>query len=269
VPDLWRELAPSWERGRELLWHSTRTVSEWLVDRLDPQPGQTILDLAAGTGETGYLAAARLGERGRLITSDSSAEMLAAARRVAPLFDVTNAEFRLLDADDIDLADGSVDGVVSRFGYVLRGEPPAALPEVRRVLRPGGRFAFAVWAARERNPWMTVPAEVMLERGHLPDQTDAERRLSARRDPAAIRRLLADVGFRVDEIEELPVAYRFADSDELWFFVSDLRGPVALALAKLDEDERAAVRAEVERRADRDGDGFALGGVSINVACRR
>ena len=267
--DLWRELAPAWERGRELLWRSTQGVSEWLVERLDPQPGQTILDLAAGTGETGFLAAARLGEGGRLISSDRSPEMLAAAERVAPLFGLTNVEFRGLDADRIELPDASVDGVVSRFGYVLRGEPPAALAEVHRVLRRDGRFVFAVWAARERNPWMTVPAAVMVERGLLTPQTDSEQRLSARRNPGAIRRLLLASGFRDVEIEELPVAYRFADAEELWFFVSELRGPVALALADLGEEERAAVRAEIERRADRDGHGFALTGVSVNVACRR
>jgi hypothetical protein len=80
--------------------------------------------------------------------------------------------------------------------------------------------------------------------------------------------LLAEAGFGEVEIEELPVAYRFANADELWFFVSELRGPVALALSKLGEDEREAVRAEIERRADRMGDGFELTGVSINVATR-
>ena len=167
--DLWQELAPRWERGRELLWESTRAVSEWLVDRLEPQPGQTILDLAAGTGETGFLAASSLGSEGRLITSDLS--------------------------------------------------PPS----------------------------------------------EEESRLSAKRNPATIRSLLADAGFGEPEIEELPVAYRFANAEELWFFVSELRGPAALALAKLDERERAAVRAEIERRADRAGGGFELTGVSLNV----
>src|SRR5579864_7871953 len=95
--DEWQELAPRWERGRELLWDSTRTVSEWLVERLDPKPGQTILDVAAGTGETGFLAAARLGAAGRLISSDLSPNMVEAAGRVAGLFGVTNAEFRVFD----------------------------------------------------------------------------------------------------------------------------------------------------------------------------
>jgi hypothetical protein len=116
---------------------------------------------------------------------------------------------------------------------------------------------------------MTMPAAVMVERGHLSPPSEEATRVSARRNPAAIRRLLADAGFGEAEIEELAVTYRFANADELWFFVSELRGPVALALANLDEAERSAVRAEIERRADRVGEGFELGGVSINVATRR
>jgi SAM-dependent methyltransferase len=263
--DEWEELAPRWERGRELLWESTRQVSEWLVERLAPEQGQTVLDVAAGTGETGFLAAAHLGDDGRLISSDLSPSMVSAARRVAPLFSVTNAEFQVLDATRLELPDACVDGVLSRFGYVLKGEPPRALAEIRRVLRPGGRFAFAVWAERSQNRWMTVPADVMVERGHLRRQSGAEVRLSERRNPASIRRLLGEAGFGEAEIEELPVAYRFADANELWFFVSELRGPVASALERLDEAEREAVRTEIERRADPVGGGFALTGISVNV----
>jgi ubiquinone/menaquinone biosynthesis C-methylase UbiE len=259
---LWEELAPRWERGRELLWESTRRVSEWLVDRLDPQPGQTILDLAAGTGETGFLAAVR---GAHLISSDLSPSMADAAQRLAPSFGVSDAEFRVLDAERIDLPDASVDGVLSRFGYVLRGDPPPALREIRRVLRQGGRFAFAVWAERERNPWMTVPAAVMAERGHLASASAEQKRLSEKRNPETIRRLLADAGFGEASIEELAVDYRFADAEELWYFVSELRGPVALALAKLGEEQRAAVRAEIDERAARVGEGFALAGVSVAV----
>jgi ubiquinone/menaquinone biosynthesis C-methylase UbiE len=260
-------MAPRWERGRELLWRGTKPVSEWLVAHLDAQPGQTILELAAGAGETGFLAAPALGPEGRLITSDREPGMVDVARRVAEEQGVTNAEFRVLDAVRLDLADASVDGVLNRFGYILKGTPPPALAEIRRVLRPGGTLAFSVWAARERNPWMTVPADAMVARGHLPPQTDDEIRLSARRNPETIARLLAEAGFAEPEVEELEVAYRFADREELWFFVSELRGPVALALADLSEAERAAVRAEIESRAAAPT-GFELGGVSLNLATR-
>jgi SAM-dependent methyltransferase len=259
-------MAPRWERGRELLWRSTRPVGEWLVDRLAPAPGQVVVDLAAGTGETGFLAAPALLPGGRLITGDREPAMVEAARRVGAELGVENAEFRVLDAESLELPDGTIDGVISRFGYILRGDPPPALPEIRRVLRPGGRLVFSVWGARELNPWMTVPAEVLVERGHLAPQSAAEVRLSARRNPAAMRGLLAAAGFGEAEIEEMPVAYGFADGDELWFFVSELRGPVALALAGLPEDERTSIRAEIEARAAHTTDGLALGGISLNVA---
>ncbi|HEY4346287.1 MAG TPA: methyltransferase domain-containing protein [Gaiellaceae bacterium] len=259
-------MAPRWERGRDLLWRGTRPVSEWLVSRLDAEPGQTILDVAAGSGDTGFLAAPGLGPDGKLITSDRERAMVEAAERRAEELGIQNAEFRVLDSDRLDIPDASIDGVLNRFGYILKGDPPRALAEIRRVLRRGGHLAFAVWAARERNPWMTVPAEAMVERGHLAPQTDAELRLSARRNPDAIARLLAQAGFGTPEIEEMEVSYRFADAEELWFFVSELRGPVALALAGLPDAEREAVRAEIEAKASVAGDGFELGGVSLNVA---
>jgi ubiquinone/menaquinone biosynthesis C-methylase UbiE len=264
--DLWQEMASRWDRRRSLLQESTRAISEWLVDRLDPCPGQTILELAAGTGETGFLAAARLGATGRLISSDRSPNMVEAARRAGSELGLANIEYRVLDAERLDVEEASADGVLSRFGYVLKGDPPPALREVRRVLRPGGRFAFSVWAERARNPWMTVPAAVMVDLGHM------EPRRPDRGDPFAERssehtaQLLRDAGFADAETEELPMRYRFADGDELWAFASELRGPIALAIEQLTDADRAAVRAELEARAERiAGGGYALAGVCLNT----
>jgi ubiquinone/menaquinone biosynthesis C-methylase UbiE len=243
-------------------------VSEWLVERLAPAPGETILELAAGTGETGFLAAPLLQPGGTLITSDSSPAMLAAARRRAAALELGNVEFRQLDTTAIALPDGRLDGILSRFGYLLRGEPPRGLHEAARTLRPGGRIAFAVWAARERNPWMTVPVAVLRERGHLRPESAEQRRLSARRTPEAIAALLEQAGFELCELEEMPVSYRFVDADELWFFISELRGPLSLVVEQLERAEREAVFAEVEARAERRDAGYALGGVSINALAR-
>src|SRR5262245_7464056 len=127
-------MASRWDRRRKLLQESTRAISEWLVDRLDPQPGQTILELAAGTGETGFRAAARVGANGRVISSDRSPNMVEAARRAGSDLGLANVEYRVLDSEQLELGDDSVDGVLSRFGYVLKGDPPPALREIRRVL---------------------------------------------------------------------------------------------------------------------------------------
>src|SRR6187551_1414081 len=88
---IWEDMAAGWEGDRASVWNATHGVGEWLVDALDPQPGETVLELAAGVGDTGYTAARRLGAEGRLITTDFSEPMLEAARRRADELGVSNA----------------------------------------------------------------------------------------------------------------------------------------------------------------------------------
>ena len=185
--------------------------------------------------------------------------MVEAARRAAAELGVTNAEFRVLDAERIELPDASVDGVLYRFGYILRGDPPPALARDPPRAAPR-RPARVLGLGRARaEPVDDGAGRVMVERGHLSPPTEAERRPLARRTPRRSPRSSRG-GFAEPEIEELPVTYRFADADELWFFVSELRGPIALAIAGSTTEERAAVRAEIESRRPPDADGFALGG---------
>jgi tRNA A58 N-methylase Trm61 len=100
-----------------------------MVARLDPQPGQTILELGAGTGETGFAAARLIGDSGRLISTDLPPAMVEVAKRRAEELGVGNAEFRVVDAEHIDLEDSSVAGILCRWAYMLMPDPPAALAD--------------------------------------------------------------------------------------------------------------------------------------------
>ena len=266
--ELWQQMSRRWESGREVLWETTRPVSEWLVERLSPQPGQTILELAAGAGETGFLAAGRLADGGRLISSDFAPEMVEAAKRVADDLGISNAEFRVLDAERLDLPDAAVDGAICRFGYMLMADPTGALRETRRVIRDGGRLVFSVFGVPERNPWMTVARGVMAERGHLSAPDPAEPGIFSLSDPDTIQDLVADAGFAHSELEEAEIGFRFDDGDSLWAYVSELQGPIALAIARLDEEERERIRAALEERyaAFRENGGYRLPGLVLNVA---
>jgi ubiquinone/menaquinone biosynthesis C-methylase UbiE len=265
--ELWQRMAEPWERRRELAWQWTRAVSEWLVDRVDPQPGQTILELAAGTGETGFLAADRLGPEGRLISSDFSPEMVRAAERVGKELGVDNAEFYVLDAERIELNEASVDGVLCRYSYMLFGDPLGALRETRRVLCPGGRLAFSTWGEAARNPWMTFSAGIMIERGLMEPFSSDGPGVFAMPDEETIVPLLRESGFDAIEVEEMELRWRFENRDELWILASELQGPVALAIGKLEDEDRRAVRAAIEERAAEfaAGGGYELPGLSINV----
>lgn len=269
--ELWQQMAPRWERGREVLWRTSRPVSERLVAGLSLEPGQTILDLAAGMGETGFLASGRLGHKGRLICSDFAPRMVEGAERVAVELGITNAEFRVLDAERLELADASVDGVLCRFGYMLMGDPGRALQETRRVLRPGGRLAFSVFGEPGRNPWITSARRAMVEAGHLAPPDPGEPGLFSMSEPDGIGALVTGAGFVHCDIDDMEIAFAFDDADSLWAYTTELQGPIALAIATLDAEERRAIRTAIEAgyAAFRRGDGgYLIPGRVLTVLAR-
>ena len=170
-------------------------VSRWLLEAIAPQPGQTVLELAAGPGDTGLMAAGLVAPDGKVIVTDFAEEMVAIARARAAELGLANVEVRQMEAEWIDLPAASVDGVLCRWGYMLLADPEAALRETRRVLRPGGRVALAVWDAPAHNPWLARRGPRGGPRGPLPAAPTlpaaGTRALRARR-PRARRGAAAD-----------------------------------------------------------------------------
>ena len=259
-------IAPTWERRRADIEEVATPVREWMLRALGPRDGDTVLELAAGVGDTGFEAAAILGESGRLITSDFSPAMLDAARRRGAELGLDNVDYRVIDAERIELADDSVDGVLCRFGYMLMPDPAAAFAETRRVLRPGGRLALAVWGALERNPFFAIIAVSLVQRGHIeppepPPAPGPFSMASAQRTEG----LLRSAGFVEVRTEEVPGRFVLPDVHEYLSVISDTAGPIALALRGLAEPDHAAVKADVEdslRRFAADG-GYELPCVAL------
>jgi SAM-dependent methyltransferase len=263
----WAAVAIGWYAQREELWKSSRPVSEWMVQRLDLQPGNTVLELAAGLGDTGLMAARLVGETGRVIITDFAPEMVSAARQRAEELGVMNAEFRVLDAERMDLETDSVDGVLCRWGYMLMIDPAAAFAETRRVLRPGGRLAFSVWAARERNPTVSLAGRVLVELGHIPPPDPREPGAFVMADPERIRKLVVGAGFAEPEIEEIPFRWRFADQDAYWHFLTETAATFSRVLRGLSPEAQNTVWERVHEAAQpfHSGAGYAFPAVCLNV----
>ena len=244
--DTWGEMAPGWEARNEWMSEVTGRVNEWIVEKLELQPGQTVIDLAAGPGDLGFRVAERVGDGGRVISSDFSPDMVAVARRLGDGRGLTNVDYRVLDAEAMDLDDESVDSVACRWGYMLMADPAAALRETKRVLHHGGPLAFAVWGAPQANPWAAVPAMTLVQRGHLPPPEPGAPGIFAMADPERIRSLVTDAGFGEPELEEIPFEFRYADADDFWDVLVRIAGPLARVVKALPEEELRATRAAIE-----------------------
>jgi SAM-dependent methyltransferase len=247
---VWEAMAPGWTERHGWFQTTTRPVTERMLEVLPVRPGETILELGAGTGVVGFTALAALGGETRLIVSDFAPAMVEAARGVGTELGLGNVEYRVLDAERIDLDDSSIDRVLCRFGYMLMADPAVALGETRRVLRDSGRLCFAVWTAPDENPWAFVAGIVLVERGHLPPPEPGAPGIFGMADPGRIRELVSGAGFAEPEIEQVEIAWPYEDADAHWSLTRKLAGPLADAIDRLDDDEREAVRADVRSRIE-------------------
>ncbi|GIJ48253.1 hypothetical protein Val02_51390 [Virgisporangium aliadipatigenens] len=230
------ELAASFDR----ILPTWQPVTDRIGERLGPlAPGASVLDIACGTGEPGLTLRER--DPGiRLLGVDAADTMVAAAARKAVARGLDGARFASMDSRKLDVEDGSVDAVVSRFGVLsFVPDPRAEAREVARVLRPGGTFAIAAWAAPTEN--LISYALVTGLREWLPPAIDAAlRRQEQYAMPGRREAWLRDAGLTVNgETFGWPV--EFADRDALWDFADDpvFLGPVA---GHLDAERLAHVR---------------------------
>ena len=263
----WDAVATGWYAQRAEIWESSRPVSEWMIRTLDPQPGDTVLELAAGLGDTGFGAARLVGESGRVIITDLAPEMVAAARRRGEEIGAENAEFRVLDVERMGLETNSVDGVLCRWGYMLMIDPAAAFAETRRVLRPGGRLAFSVWAAPERNPALSVAGRVLVELGHIPPPDPEAPGPFSMADRGRIRELVVGAGFAEPVIEEVPFGRRFANQDAYWRFLIQTSAASSPVLRALSPEARDTVRERLHEAARPfySGEGYDFPAVCLNA----
>jgi SAM-dependent methyltransferase len=182
-----------------------------------------------------------------------------------------NVEYRVLDAERMQLADASVDGVACRFGYMLMADPGAALRESHRVLRDGGTLTFAVWASPDRNLWAALPAMTLVQRGHMPPPEPGGPGIFALGDPARIGELVTGAGFDEPTVEEIAFDFRYSDFDDAWDALVRLAGPLARAVNVLSDEERRATRDAVQASFEpyrRDGGSYVVPAAAWGVHAR-
>lgn len=260
--------AATWERFDAMEVRLSAPLSERMLD-LAVRAGDRILDLASGRGEPAVRAARRVGEAGYVLATDRSDAILGLARRRARVEGVTNLGFAAVDAGTLGcVRSGWADAVLCRWGLMYFDAPVAALHAARRILRPGGCLALAVWAELERVSYLAVPRSVLA--AYVPvDPVDPARPGPTRYGaPERLATDLRTAGFDVVHEEELEVPVLEARTDDelvewvLAFGSGAVRG--------LPEERQRAWRADLVAAAEphRAGGVVRLGGVTRLVVAR-
>jgi ubiquinone/menaquinone biosynthesis C-methylase UbiE len=259
------------------VWNDSRipdiavTVTGWLVDRLMLGSGESVLEIAGGSGLLS-LATAATGRPAMVICSDVDVAAVEAARESAnpePRRDQPDIVFLAADMLRLPFQDAAFDAIVCRWGFMFAPDPKVPFHEAGRVLRPGGRLAFAVWGTPEQNPWQSILDDTLTAFG-VEDRTPQRNYggMFGLADEPSLRTMLEDAGFSAVEVDRVPLVRHYRDFDEYWSVEVDVGGEGFTQLHDLSTADAEAFRGRLVDGLSRylGAGSYEIPGVVIAVA---
>jgi ubiquinone/menaquinone biosynthesis C-methylase UbiE len=237
----WSAVAGAWDANTDYIDEHSVEATTALLDRVGAQPGEAVLELAAGPGTLGAAWSTRVGPTGAVVVSDIAPGMVDVARRRNAA--LANVDTAVIDVATIDRPDSSIDVVACRMGLMFTPDPSVALAEIFRVLRIGGRLGALTWAAIEHNPWMTCVGMAAMANGLASGGPPVgPGGIFSLGDPAGLEMLAKGAGFVDVAVERFALTFRADTIDAHIARVSSLAGPLATVLQTASPDQLAALR---------------------------
>ena len=244
--DQWNKDGAAWRRWTPTLERWYGETTRRMLDLARIQPGQRVLDIAAGAGEPAVSAAERVGPGGYVLATDISEGIVELARQVARERGLKQVETRVMDGEKLDLPDGSFDAVLCRLGLMYMPHPVTALREWRRALRAGGRVAVVVFSTPDRNDWGALPASIIRRRAQLPPPLAGQPGPFSLGGPGVLEGVFRQAGFADPEIRAVPVPHRATSAADYVRVAREAFGGFNAMMANLPAQERDSAWNEVE-----------------------
>jgi ubiquinone/menaquinone biosynthesis C-methylase UbiE len=239
---VWNTAAPGWKKWDAYLLKRFEPVTQAMLDEAHLAEGQSVLELACGTGEPGIPAAKRLG-KGRVTGTDQSEEMMAVAEEKAKAQGVLNYSTRAASALSLPFPDSQFDAVLCRWGIMFFPDPRACLRETRRVMKPGAWASFATWNAPDKNPYLSLPIKVAIQKMGLTPPPPEAPGVFRFPNPQELAALMSEAGFKNPQVREVVGESDFDSPEHYFEFVSEVVGPFRAAMAQAQPAVREQIKA--------------------------
>jgi ubiquinone/menaquinone biosynthesis C-methylase UbiE len=245
--EFWAKASAGWRIADERIRRQMAPMTERMMEMGKIGRGMRVLDLASGTGEPGLPIAHAVGIDGHVLLSDQVVEQLDFAKEKAAAQGLMNVEFRVADAETLEVEAGTFDAVTCRWGIMFMPEPVRCLRMAYEALKPGGRLVLGVWGAPNLNPFFTVPWQALLKSAPdvKPPQVGEVGSVYAFAERSRLVSVMSEAGFRdivTEDVELTPVHYPNA---EVYWTTLQTGGLVARELQQLSEEQRAAVKQDL------------------------
>jgi ubiquinone/menaquinone biosynthesis C-methylase UbiE len=267
----WDSASAGWKRWWPVFERAAQHVSNRLVEMAGVRPGSRVADLATGIGEPAVTAARKVGNSGRVVAIDHSQGMLAVARERAAALGLGNLDFAVGDIESLEAEPHSFDAAVCRWGLMFVPELESAARGIRQALKPGGRFATAVWSTPDKVPMISLGSEAVRALAGLPARQPGALDPFRLADISILKRALEKAGFTEIVSEQIEVVFEFSSADEFTRFRTDVSSPFRAVLDKTTPELREKILRATTEAAKHYclGDGsLRLSNAAICVAAR-
>lgn len=240
----WNKFSVGWKKWDSLTMEFLKPMGDEIIHLLNLEQDDIVLDVASGTGEPG-LTIASIVNKGRVIITDLSEDMLEIARENAGQRGIQNVETIVCDVSMLPFEDNYFDAISCRFGYMFFPDMQMATTEMVRVLKPGGRIATSVWNIPEKNFWVTVMMGTINKHVEITPPPPGSPGMFRCASDGFIAEIFQGAGLKNISQKEVSSTLNSKTAEVYWQMMTEVAAPVVKALGTADASTQETIKEEV------------------------